>query len=104
VIGTFDAYRPMSLDMPVGNEDDSETFGDLIGEVDTALDDVVDHIAVRPLLERLPERERMILLYRFYGNKTQTEIAELMNLSQMHVSRLISRSLARLRSQLLEDR
>jgi RNA polymerase sigma-B factor len=103
VIGTFDAYRPMSLDMPVGNEDDSETFGDLIGEVDTALDDVVDHIAVRPLLERLPERERMILLYRFYGNKTQTEIAELMNLSQMHVSRLISRTLAGLHNELLKD-
>jgi len=103
VIGTFDAYRPMSLDMPVGNEEDSETFGDLIGEVDTALDDVVDHIAIRPLLERLPERERMILLYRFYDNKTQTEIAELMNLSQMHVSRLISRTLAGLHAELLKD-
>ena len=103
VFGTFDAYRPMSLDMPVGNDDDSETFGDLIGEVDTALDDVIDHIAVRPLLERLPERERTILLYRFYGNKTQTEIAELMNLSQMHVSRLISRTLAWLHAELLRD-
>jgi RNA polymerase sigma-B factor len=64
---------------------------------------VVDHIAIRPLLERLPERERMILLYRFYGNKTQTEIAELMNLSQMHVSRLISRTLAGLHAELLKD-
>jgi RNA polymerase sigma-B factor len=103
VIGTFDAYRPMSLDMPVGNEDDAETYGDLVGETDTALDDVVDHIAVRPLLERLPERERMILLHRFYGNKTQTEIADLMNLSQMHVSRLISRTLAGLQAELLKD-
>jgi RNA polymerase sigma-B factor len=103
VIGTFDAYRPMSLDMPVGSGDDSETYGDLIGEIDTALDDVVDHVTVRPLLERLPERERMILLYRFYGNKTQTEIAELMNLSQMHVSRLISRTLAGLQAELLKD-
>jgi len=103
VIGTFDAYRPMSLDMPVGDGEDAETYGDLIGETDSALEDVVDHIAVRPLLERLPERERTILLYRFYGNKTQTEIAALMNLSQMHVSRLISRTLAGLQAELLKD-
>jgi DNA-directed RNA polymerase specialized sigma subunit len=62
-----------------------------------------DHIALRPLLDRLPERERMILLYRFYGNKTQSEIAELMHLSHMHVSRLISRTLAVLKAELLEE-
>jgi RNA polymerase sigma-B factor len=103
VIGTFDAYRPMSLDTPVGEEDDAETFGELIGEQDSAIEDAVDHIALRPLLDKLPDRERMILLYRFYGNKTQTEIAELMDLSQMHVSRLISRTLAELHAQLLKD-
>jgi len=102
VIGAFDAYRPMSLDLPVGDDEEAETLGDLIGEDDTAIEDAVDHIAVRPLLEKLPERERMILLYRFYGNKTQTEIAELMNLSQMHVSRLISRTLAALQTELLK--
>ncbi|MDN3354074.1 SigB/SigF/SigG family RNA polymerase sigma factor [Actinomadura sp. DC4] len=103
VIGTFDAYRPRSLDMPMGDDEDAETYGDMLGETDGALEDVVDHVAVRPMLERLPERERTILLYRFYGNKTQTEIAELMNLSQMHVSRLISRTLARLQDELLRD-
>jgi RNA polymerase sigma-B factor len=103
VLGAFDAYRPMSLDTPVGDEEDTETFGELIGAQDPAIEDAVDHIAVRPLLDRLPERERMIILYRFYGNKTQTEIAELMNLSQMHVSRLISRTLAQLQTELLRD-
>jgi RNA polymerase sigma-B factor len=103
VIGAFDAYRPMSLDTPVGEEEDAETFGALIGQHDSAIEDAVDHIAVRPLLDKLPERERMILLYRFYGNKTQTEIAELMNLSQMHVSRLITRTLAALQAELLKD-
>jgi RNA polymerase sigma-B factor len=103
VLGAFDAYRPMSLDTPIGDEDGAETYGDLIGEDDDAIEVAVDHIAVRPMLDRLPERERTILLYRFYGNKTQTEIAELMNLSQMHVSRLISRTLAELHSQLLSD-
>jgi RNA polymerase sigma-B factor len=103
VIGAFDAYRPMSLDTPVGDEEDAESFGDLIGEQDSAIEDAIDQIALRPLLDKLPERERMILLYRFYGNKTQSEIAELMNLSQMHVSRLISRSLAALHAELLKD-
>ncbi|MGH3375464.1 MAG: SigB/SigF/SigG family RNA polymerase sigma factor [Actinoallomurus sp.] len=103
VIGAFDAYRPMSLDTPVGDDEEAESFGDLLGARDTAIEDAADHLTVRPLLEQLPERERRILLYRFYGNKTQSEIAELMNLSQMHVSRLISRTLAALRSELLED-
>jgi RNA polymerase sigma-B factor len=103
VIGAFDAYRPMSLDRPVGDGEETETYGNLIGEDDGAIEDAVDHIALRPLLDRLPERERMILLYRFYGNKTQTEIAELMHLSQMHVSRLISRTLAALKAELLEE-
>jgi RNA polymerase sigma-B factor len=103
VIGTFDAYRPMSLDLPVGDDEEAETYGDLIGEHDSAIEDTVDHIALRPLLDRLPDRERTILLYRFYGNKTQSEIAELMNLSQMHVSRLISRTLAELQAELLRD-
>jgi RNA polymerase sigma-B factor len=99
-----DAYRPISLDSPVSEEVGGETLGDLIGEEDPDIETVVDRTAVRPLLEKLPERERTILMYRFFGNKTQAEIAELMDLSQMHVSRLISRSLARLRAQLLEDR
>ena len=103
VIGAFDAYRPMSLDLPVGDDAESPTYGDLIGEDDTAIEDTVDRIAVRPMLDRLPERERMILLYRFYGNKTQSEIAELLNLSQMHVSRLISRTLAFLQAELVKD-
>jgi RNA polymerase sigma-B factor len=103
VLGTFDAYRPMSLDTPIGEDEDAETYGDLIGANDAAIEDAVDHIAVRPLLDRLPDRERMILLYRYYGNKTQAEIAELMNLSQMHISRLISRTLADLQEELLKD-
>lgn len=103
VIGTFDAYRPISLDTPVGDGDEAATYGDLIGSEDTAIEDVVDHIALRPLLDELPERERMVLLHRFYGNKTQNEIAELMDISQMQVSRLISRSLAVLHAELLKD-
>ncbi|HEY0538795.1 MAG TPA: SigB/SigF/SigG family RNA polymerase sigma factor [Actinoallomurus sp.] len=103
VIGASDAYRPASLDVPVGDEEGADTLGELIGAEDASIEDVVDHVALRPLLEKLPERERMILLHRFYGNKTQTEIAELMDISQMHISRLISRTLATLRTELLHD-
>jgi RNA polymerase sigma-B factor len=104
VIGATDAYRPVSLDSPVADEDGSDTLGDLIGDEDPELELVIDRNALRPLLEKLPERERTILIHRFFGNKTQTEIAELMDISQMHVSRLITRSLASLKRKLLEDR
>jgi DNA-directed RNA polymerase specialized sigma24 family protein len=103
VIGAAEAYRPMSLDAPVTDEEGGETLGDLIGDHDPELETVVDHNAVRPLIEKLPGRERTILLYRFFGNKTQTGIAELMQISQMHVSRLISRSLVSLKAELLKD-
>ncbi len=103
VIGASDAYRPVSLDSPVTDEDGGATLGDLIGDDDPELELVVDRNALRPMLENLPEREREILIHRFFGNKTQNEIAELLDISQMHVSRLISRSLARLRTRLLEE-
>ena len=103
VVGTFDAYRPVSLDTPIDDGDGAATYGDMIGSEDTAIEDAVDHIVLRPLLDELPERERMILLHRFYGNKTQNEIAALMGISQMQVSRLISRSLAALHTELLKE-
>jgi RNA polymerase sigma-B factor len=103
VIGASEAYRPVSLDAPVTDEDGGDTIGGLIGDEDPELALVVDRNALRPLIESLPERERTILVHRFFGNRTQTEIAELMDVSQMHVSRLLSRSLAMLRRRLLDD-
>jgi RNA polymerase sigma-B factor len=103
VLGASEAYRPVSLDVPITDEEDGETLGDLIGDEDPAIEALVDSHAVRPLLDALPARERTILLHRFFGNKTQSEIAELMQLSQMHVSRLITRSLAQLRAELLQE-
>ena len=103
VIGASDAYRPVSLDSPVADEDAGATLGDLLGGDDPELELVIDRNALRPMLERLPDRERTILIHRFFGNKTQAEIAELMGISQMHVSRLITRSLAALKKKLLEE-
>jgi RNA polymerase sigma-B factor len=102
-LGANEAYQTISLDVPASEGDDSASLGELIGNDDPQLESVLDRNALRPMLEDLPERERAILLYRFYGNKTQSEIADLLGISQMHVSRLITRTLTRLRDRLLQD-
>ena len=56
--------------------------------------------ALRPILAELEERERTIVLLRFFGNMTQTQIAEKVGISQMHVSRLLRRSLAVMRGRI----
>ena len=78
-------------------------MGTMIGGVDHELELVVDRFALRPLMDELPARERQILLLRFFGNRTQSQIADEIGISQMHVSRLIGRSLASLRRGLLQD-
>ncbi|MEV4754910.1 SigB/SigF/SigG family RNA polymerase sigma factor [Micromonospora sp. NPDC049559] len=95
-------YSPASLNAPVGGESSAE-FGDLVGESDNALESVDDRVTVSGLLGRLPWRERRILAMRFYGNQTQAEIAARFGISQMHVSRLLSRALTWLRQAMLAD-
>lgn len=94
------AYRPTSLDRPAGAEGDSATIGDLMGEDDQGMARGEARMTVRSLLATLPERERTILELRFYEDCSQTEIAERVGVSQMHVSRLLRRSFDRLRGQL----
>ena len=94
-------YQSASLNAPVPHVDtELEAF---VGEQDAALDGVADRVALDRLLLRLPDRERQLLNLRFYGNKTQVEIAETLGISQMHVSRLLSRTLSWLREALLTD-
>ncbi len=95
-------YSPASLNAPAGGEGAAE-FGDLIGGVDAELESVDDKLTVAELLLRLPARERRMLAMRFYGNRTQAEIAAELGISQMHVSRLLSRALAWLREAMLSD-
>jgi RNA polymerase sigma-B factor len=102
-LGAADAYQTISLDVPASEDGDSASLGDLIGNDDPELETILDRDALRPMLERLPARERTILLHRFYGNKSQAEIADLLGISQMHVSRLISKTLAQLRREFLQD-
>jgi RNA polymerase sigma-B factor len=95
------AYRSDSLDEPASGGDGMTTsVGDLIGEEDERLAGVVDRQALFPVLATLPERERLIVTLRFFGNLTQTQIADCVGLSQMHVSRLLATSLATLRTAL----
>jgi RNA polymerase sigma-B factor len=72
----------------------------IVGTIDERLEQVEQRALLRPILETLPERERQILLLRFVAGKTQTEIAAIVGVSQMQVSRLVARSLAQLRERL----
>jgi RNA polymerase sigma-B factor len=88
-------YRSSSLDAP---GPDGEPLGSRIGSYDTAFSDAEHRATLSPHLSKLPERERLILTLRFVEGLTQSEIADRIGISQMHVSRLLSRSLAALRS------
>jgi RNA polymerase sigma-B factor len=92
------AYDSLSLDAPrLGAEDpDAFGYGDTIGEEDGRYELVELGVSIAPGLRNLPEREREILRMRFKEDMTQSEIAARVGVSQMHVSRLIRRSLARL--------
>ncbi|WP_103380585.1 sigma-70 family RNA polymerase sigma factor [Pseudonocardia dioxanivorans] len=80
-----------------------ESSHERLGELDGELDHVEYRHALRPLLESLPERERTILMLRFFRDMTQTQIAEEIGISQMHVSRLLARSLTTLRAGLAAE-
>ncbi|MFI5934038.1 RNA polymerase sigma factor SigF [Actinoplanes sp. NPDC051494] len=93
------AYSATSLSTPIGGTDSTE-LGDTLGGEDTAFELAELRIALGPALASLDEREQRILSLRFYGNQTQTEIADQLGISQMHVSRLLTRALAKLRTKL----
>ncbi|XVV15167.1 SigB/SigF/SigG family RNA polymerase sigma factor [Actinoplanes sp. CA-131856] len=95
------AYSTTSLSTPVG-DDRSQELGDTIGAEDHGFELAELRIALGPALASLAEREQRLLAMRFYGNRTQAEIAEQLGISQMHVSRLLAKALTRLR-QLLDD-
>ena len=94
------AYSTTSLDAPTGNDeqDESPLRGDRMGSEDAALDNLEYFASLAPLISQLPEREREILYLRFFKGMTQSMIAEHIGISQMHVSRLLSRILDHLRS------
>jgi RNA polymerase sigma-B factor len=92
-----------SLDAPVTGDQEPALLADLIGVADEHLGHAVDMAAISTHWSELPAREQRILTLRFYGNQTQAEIGEQLGISQMHVSRLLSRALGYLRDQLMSD-
>jgi RNA polymerase sigma-B factor len=96
------AFQATSLDSPVTSQDGAASLADLIGAEDPQLEHVIDMQAVWAHWAELPEREQQLLLLRFYGNMTQSEIGEHLGISQMHVSRLLAGALSFLRRRLVE--
>ncbi|MGQ4383926.1 RNA polymerase sigma factor SigF [Streptomyces sp. SAS_270] len=99
----LESFTALSLDAELPGSEDGYSLSDALGSPDPALDTVIDREAVKPKLRDLPERERDILYMRFFGDMTQSSIAEELGISQMHVSRLISRCCNRLREQVMRD-
>jgi len=99
----LESFTALSLDAELPGSEDGYSLSDALGSPDPALDTVVDREAVAPRLAALPERERAILYMRFFGDMTQSRIAEQLGISQMHVSRLISRCCSRIREQVMRE-
>lgn len=97
---TAHAYSTTSLDAPIDEE--GTTAGDRIGQEDETLELLEAWNSVAPAIRELPARERRILYLRFFRGMTQTQIADEIGISQMHVSRLLARTLESLRGSLAE--
>jgi len=102
-IESSNAYSTLSLASSDDNEDGAATMLDAIGIDDQNLEHVEIRESLKPLLDQLAPREKKILLLRFFKNMTQSQIAEEIGVSQMHVSRLLNRTLDQLRASLEES-
>ncbi|MGC4935156.1 RNA polymerase sigma factor SigF [Gordonia sp. DT30] len=94
------AYNASSIDAEV--DDERRSIGETLGDEDEHLAQVDDYVTLAPAMARLPERERTILSLRFFHAMSQSEIAAQVGISQMHVSRLLARTLRALREELAE--
>ena len=95
------AYSVQSIDMPIrGKDRDSRLVADTLGDVDARMEHITNLEALRPLLAALTQRERTVLHLRFFASMTQSQIAEQIGVSQMHVSRILDQTLRTLRGHL----
>ncbi|MGK4581918.1 RNA polymerase sigma factor SigF [Kitasatospora sp. HPMI-4] len=97
------AYTASSLDSTPGEEEGEGPLADRLGYEDLALEGVEYRESLKPLLAKLPPRERRIIMLRFFGNLTQSQIGEEIGISQMHVSRLLTKTLTQLRAGLISE-
>ena len=95
--------RPLSLDRPVGGEEDESPASEWVGDEDAGYELIEDKLALEGVLPHLDERERLVLQLRFVEDLTQSQIAEKIGHSQMHVSRILRRTLERIREEVAEQ-
>jgi len=93
-------YSITSLDRPARGEPAQASLVEFIGAEDPRIESVIDRTAVKPLIASLDDRDRQILLMRYFQDMTQREIGARLGYSQMHVSRLLAAIFARLRGAL----
>ena len=96
------SYRTTPLDTASAGDGSGLTLIDTLGQYDEAISRIDNHETLRPALLALPERERTIVVLRFFGHLTQSQIAEKVGISQMHVSRILTQSLKQLRTEMGE--
>lgn len=92
-------YTPASIDMPTRNGDGT-FLSDLLGEADANFSRSEAVTALKPLCRQLPERDQRVLFLRYFRGWTQQEIARELGVTQMQISRMLTRILTRLRSEL----
>ncbi|MFI8850215.1 SigB/SigF/SigG family RNA polymerase sigma factor [Streptomyces sp. 891-h] len=99
------SFRSLSLDASLGADSgDGFSLADTFGEPEPEYETVVAREAVKPCLRDLPERQRRVLYLRFFRDMSQSRIGQELGISQMHVSRLLSKSFERVRRQVEHDR
>lgn len=97
-VQALEALAPMSsLQEPLSSSDSSLEVQDTVGSVEDPASAVVDSVSLKKAIQQLPERERKILLMRYFQERTQAEVAELIGVSQVQVSRIEKRVLAALK-------
>ena len=100
--GVATAYRPVSVQQPAGGSDDLYLI-DLLPVIDHGIEAVDNREMLRAMLAELPAREQQVIRMRFYADMTQSQIATEIGVSQMHISRLLTRSLTRLHDGIRAD-
>src|SRR3954453_19055461 len=95
--------RPLSLDRPVGGDEDESPASEWVGDEDAGFELIEDKLALEGVLPHLDARERLVLPLRFVDDLTQSQIAERIGHSQMHVSRILRRTLEKIREEVAEQ-
>ena len=91
-----------SLDKTITGEKDDDTIGEKIIKTENDYDKLIDKMTVQSLLETLDEMERKVIIYRYYREMTQSQIAEMIGTSQVQVSRIEKKALAKMQSKVVE--